>query len=88
MEICLYEPVPHGEGSVALGGEAFVMGYDDDGLPKGVPEAEEEGVDVFLGAGIEIAGGLVGKEDGGGLDYGTGYGDALLFAAGKFGRLV
>ena len=94
MEICLYfrtsddEPVPHGEGPVALGCQAFVVSDYDDGLPKGVPQAEEEGMDVLFGAGIEVAGGFIGKEDGGGLDDGTGNGDALLLASGKLRRLV
>ena len=64
------------------------MRHNDDGLSQFFSELEEQGVDVLFGAGVKVAGGLVGKKDGGALDYGAGNGYALLLTAGQFRRFV
>jgi hypothetical protein len=45
--------------------------------------AEEE-EDLLAGGAVEVAGGLVGEEDGGLIDESAGQGAALLLAAGEF----
>ena len=39
---------------------------------------------LFAGAAVQIAGGLVGQEDGGFFSEGAGYADTLLLSAGEF----
>ena len=56
-------------------------------LPLGV-ELVEEGHDLIAGVGVEVAGGLVGEDDGGLVDEGAGDGDALALAAGELVGLV
>ena len=51
-------------------------------------EAEEEGVNFLFGAGVKVAGGFIGKKDGGALDDGPGNCDPLLLTSGKLRRLV
>ena len=48
----------------------------------------EEGHDLDAGFGVEVAGGLVGEDDGGAVDQGAGDGDALPLAAGELVGLV
>ena len=48
----------------------------------------EEQEDLLAGGGVEIAGGLVGEEDGGLIYEGAGEGAALLLAAGEFAGSV
>ena len=60
-----------------------VVGDHEDGLVEfaaGFAEHVEDGVGVL---GIEVAGGLVGEDDGGAIDKSPGYGNALLLAAGQ-----
>ena len=60
-----------------------VVGDHEDGLVElaaGGAEHGEDGVGVL---GVEVAGGLVGEDDGGAGDEGAGDGDALLLAAGE-----
>ena len=60
-----------------------VVGDHQDGLVElaaGGAEHLEDGVGVL---GVEVAGGLVGEDDGGAGDEGAGDGDALLLAAGE-----
>ena len=64
------------------------MGNDNDGLVQLFTEVKKEPVNLLLGAGVQVAGGLVGKEDGGAVDQGTGDGYALLLPAGEFRRFV
>lgn len=65
-----------------VSGESGVMGDHNDGVAFGVDAAEFFHDDVG-GARVEIAGGLVGKDDFGFGDERAGDGDALLLAAGK-----
>ena len=64
------------------------MGDDDDGLSEAVAEVEEKLVDVFLGIAVQVARGLVGQNDAGAVDNGSGNGYPLLLPAGEFGGLV
>ena len=64
------------------------MRNNDNGLAQFFPEPEEERMNLFLGAGIQVAGGFIGKQNGGGIYQGAGNGHALLLAAGEFRRLV
>ena len=50
---------------------------------------QEENLVQLLGVfGIEVAAGLVGEDDFGGVNQGAGHGHALLFAAAHFAGLV
>ena len=73
--------IDEADGAVGEGGEAFVVGYYDEGLPHLVAEVEEELVQLGLVAAVEAAGGLVGKDDRGVVDEGAGDGDALLLSS-------
>src|SRR5882757_10544218 len=72
------------------GGEAFgqraLVGDHDDGHAEGVLDFAQEEKDLLAGGGVEIAGGLVGEEDGGLIYERAGEGAALLLAAGEFAR--
>ena len=75
--------VAHVEDAVGDLGGLGVVGDHQDGLVElaaGGAEHFEDGVGVF---GVEVAGGLVGEDDGGAGDEGAGDGDALLLAAGE-----
>ena len=75
--------VAHVEDAVGDLGGLGVVGDHEDGLVElaaGLAEHLEDGVGVF---GVEVAGGLVGEDDGGAVDEGAGDGDALLFATGE-----
>ena len=69
-------------GSEAFG-QGALMGDHDDGHAEGVLNFAEEEEDLLAGGGVEIAGGLVGEEDGGLIYEGAGEGAALLLAAGE-----
>ena len=75
--------VAHVEDAVGDLGGLGVVGDHQDGLVQlaaGLAEHVQDGVGVF---GVEVAGGLVGEDDGGAVDEGAGDGDALLLAAGE-----
>src|SRR5712671_7942208 len=69
------------------GGEAFgqgaLVGDHDDGHAEGVLNFAEEQEDLLAGGGVEIAGGLIGEEDGGLIYQCAGESAALLLAAGE-----
>ena len=69
--------VPHLEHPVRHGRQVPVMGDDDDGLSEAVAEVEEKLVDVFLGIAVQVARGLVGQNDAGAVDNGSGNGCRL-----------
>ena len=69
-------------------GDVFIVGDEDDGNAFFLVELLEELQDFFAGAGIEISGGLVGKQQGGMIDQCPGDGDPLLLAAGKLRGFV
>ena len=64
------------------------MRNDDHGLAQLFSDAQEQGVNLLLGAAVQVAGGFVGKEDGGIHGQGAGYGHPLLLSAGEFRRFV
>jgi hypothetical protein len=58
------------------------VGDHDDGHAQGVLNFSEEQEDLLAGGAVEIAGGLVGEENGRLIYEGAGQGAALLLAAG------
>jgi hypothetical protein len=65
-----------------------VVGDHEDGLVElaaGLAEHLEDGVGVF---GVEVAGGLVGEDDGGSVDEGASDGYALLLPSGELAGAV
>src|SRR5271155_3157675 len=76
------DAVADGDDAVGVFGDVGLVGDDDDGVAVGV-ELVEEGHDLVAGLGVEVAGGLVGEDDGGAIDEGAGDGNTLLFAAGE-----
>ena len=68
-------------------GNLFFVGDENDGV-AGFGEGCEHVHDVVAGRGVEVAGGFVGQNDGGTVDKGPGYGDALDLTAGEFGWFV
>ena len=59
------------------------MGNEDNGSFFVAGELGEKLNDDGAGSGVQITGGFVGKDDGGAMDEGAGYGGALELAAGK-----
>src|SRR5699024_11205252 len=74
-----------GEGDDAVGalGGVPLMGDHHDGLVELVHAQPQEVEHLLGGAGVEVAGGLVGEDDRGGGDQGAGDRDALHLAAGE-----
>jgi hypothetical protein len=66
------------DGAVGNAGQRLVVGDDDKRLSEFVAQVEEELVKFLLVLRVEGARGLVGKDDGGVVDEGTGYGHALF----------
>ncbi len=64
------------------------MGDDQEGRPAAGVEVEEELVDGVAGGAVQIAGGLVGEDEGRLHDQGARQGDALLLAPGELARAV
>ena len=73
------------DAAIRLLRDVRVVGDHEDGVASAVEFAEEADDDFFVGL-IEIAGGLVGKDELGLIDERAGDGDALLLAAGKLRR--
>src|ERR1017187_2170328 len=73
--------------AVGVQGDIVFVGDQDDGIALLV-EAFEEAHDFVAGGGIEVAGGLVGQQNGRVVDERAGDRDALALAAGKLVRLV
>ena len=72
--------VEHVDDAGGVGGEGGVVGDHDDGVAEGVNITEFFHDDVG-GAGVEVAGGLVGEDEAGVGDEGAGDGNALLLTA-------
>src|SRR5580658_195943 len=68
-------------------GDIRLVGDEQDGVALFV-ELGKESHDFLTGLGIEVAGGLVGEEDGGAIHEGPSYGYALALAARKLVGLV
>jgi hypothetical protein len=74
--------------AVGVGGGDGVVGDHDHRLAELVYRAPQQLEHVGAGPGVEVAGRLVGEDDGRFGDEGTGDGDALLLAAGELGGPV
>ena len=70
----------------AYDGGDGVMGDHDDRLTELTHRGAHERQDLGAGAGVEVAGRLVGEDDLGTAGEGPGDGDALLLPAGQFRR--
>ena len=81
------DTVADGDDAMGVLGDVRLVGDEDDGVALGV-EIVEESHDLFAGFGVEVSGGLVGKNDGGVIDEGAGDGDALALSAGELVWLV
>ena len=57
-------------------------------MPSSSFRPAEEVEDLLAGLGVQVAGGLVGQQQGRVVDQGPGDGHPLLLAAGELGRLV
>ena len=75
--------VKHGEAAVAAFGKLGVVGHKDDGGTVLAGEFEEKIEDAIGIGGVEVARGLVGQDEVGGVGEGASYGDTLLFATGE-----
>ena len=64
------------------------MGDHHDGLAELADGLAHEREDLGAGAGVEVAGGLVGEDDLGPAGERPGHGDPLLLAAGELARAV
>ena len=62
------------------------MGDHHDGLVEGLAGGFQQGDDVLAGLGVQVAGGLIGQQDGGFGSQGSGDGHPLLLAAGEVPR--
>lgn len=69
-------------------GEFEIVSDDDAGEGVLLMQRFEKRYDTVRGAVIEVAGGLIGEEDFGGSDEGSGEGNTLLFASGEFAGAV
>ena len=72
----------------ATAAAAGVVGDHDDRLAEVVDRAAQQGEHVAPGARVEVAGRLVGEDDGRARDQRARHGDALLLAAGELRRAV
>jgi len=80
--------VAHGDHAAAAFGEREIVGHHDECGPALAVQGEHQVDDLFAGGGVEIAGRFVGEQDRRFHDERTRQRDALLFAAGQFGRIV
>ena len=81
------DAISNGDNAMRVFGDVRLVGDEDDGVALGV-EVVEERHDLLAGLGVEVAGGLVGEDDGGTVDQRAGDGDALALAAGELVGLV
>ena len=79
--------VAHDDDAFAVGGDVQFVRDHDDG-DAGVVEFLEQAHDLDAGAGVEIAGRLVGQDQFRLVDQGAGDGDALLLSAGKLAGMM
>src|SRR5688500_1526860 len=75
-----HPPIPNSHDPSCVPRDVVFMSDHDDGVAAGV-ELLEEVEDLAARLGGEVAGGLVGQEEGGAIDEGAGDGDALALAA-------
>jgi hypothetical protein len=74
--------VLHDGDALGAAGHGAVVGDDDEAQAEFAPQALEQRGDLVSGLLVQIAGGLVGQEYPGLLDWGAGAGHRLLLAAG------
>lgn len=80
--------VSHGDDTGGEGGDGGVVSNENDGLVVVLVVVLQEG-DDFVGIfRVEIAGGLVGEEEGGAIDEGATNRGTLLFPAGELIRKI
>jgi len=79
--------IAHGDLAVARLGQNRIVRNHDDGVAL-VVEVVQHLHDLTAGGGVEVAGGLVGKDNVRLVDQCPGDGDALALTAGKLGRLM
>jgi len=84
----LENPVFEGQAAIHAVGQGQVVGDHDGGERHFAAQLLQQGKDHVAGAAVEVAGGLVGKEQGRFHDECPGQGGALLLAAGEFANLV
>ena len=82
------ESVPHANDALAMAGNIFLVGHDENGDSPVIIERLKRLQDFFGGGGIEVAGWLVGQEEGRLVDQGPGDGHTLLLAAGHLLRVM
>ena len=75
--------VAHVDGGIAVGRGFRIVGDHQDGLAQPAVQIAQNVENRFGVLGVQIAGGLVGQENGRVVHDGAGDGDALLLAAGK-----
>ena len=73
--------VLEGDDAGAVLGDVHLVGDEDDGNAAFLLELLEDVHDLDGGSGVEVAGWLVGKQDGGRVEQGASDGDALLLAS-------
>src|SRR5215467_7164754 len=81
-------PVGEKDDPVGVARGRRVVGDHDDGLAELAHAAAEQVQDLRAGAGVEVAGGLVGEDDFRPADQGPRDGDPLLLPAGQLRRAV
>src|SRR5215831_9336447 len=81
-------PVGEEDDLVGVAGGHRVVGDHDDGLAELTHAAAQQVQDLGTGAGVEVAGGLVGEDDFRPAGQGPRNGDPLLLPAGQLGRAV
>ena len=74
--------------ALGRGGDLRAVGDDDEGQALSLTEVVEELEDLVLAPAVEIAGGLVGQEQGGFVGQGAGDGDPLALADREVHRTV
>ncbi len=83
-----HHPLADGHAPVHLRGNVEIVGGDNGGEARGAHQLPERGKDPVGGAGVEIAGRLVGEKDARRIGDRARNGDALLLAAGQLRRPV
>src|SRR5499427_921925 len=81
-------PVGEEDNPVGVAGSHRVVGDHDDGLAELAHAAAQQVQDLRAGAGVKVAGGLVGEDDFRPTGQGPRDGDALLLPAGQLRRAV
>ena len=77
------EPVAHPDDSIGVGGDGRVVRHEDDREPVLAVELAEEAEDLLARLRVEVAGRLIGDQEGAAVDQRAGDRDSLLLAAGE-----